>query len=254
MPGRKKILVALPALNEEESVGLVVKEVFSSLPEATVLVIDDASTDRTVAEAREAGAQVVSNVFTLGVGGAMRVGFRVAQQDGYDVLIQVDADGQHDPRDIRKLLDALDADPDSDTDLLPRVVIGARFAGQGDYAVPWARRLAMRLLAHRLSHLVGGHLTDVTSGFRAHNRAAIELFARTYPADYLADTVESLVIVGQAGGRVDQLPVAMRARYGGIPSQSSWKAGLYLVRVVSMLAFSVFRRRNTDTQESGEPQ
>jgi glycosyltransferase involved in cell wall biosynthesis len=253
MPGRKKILVALPALNEEESVGLVVKEVFSSLPEATVLVIDDASTDRTVAEAREAGAQVVSNVFTLGVGGAMRVGFRVAQQDGYDVLIQVDADGQHDPRDIRKL-DALDADPDSDTDLLPRVVIGARFAGQGDYAVPWARRLAMRLLAHRLSHLVGGHLTDVTSGFRAHNRAAIELFARTYPADYLADTVESLVIVGQAGGRVDQLPVAMRARYGGIPSQSSWKAGLYLVRVVSMLAFSVFRRRNTDTQESGEPQ
>jgi glycosyltransferase involved in cell wall biosynthesis len=254
MPGRKKILVALPALNEEESVGLVVKEVFSSLPEATVLVIDDASTDRTVAEAREAGAQVVSNVFTLGVGGAMRVGFRVAQRDGYDVLIQVDADGQHDPRDIRKLLDALDADPDSDTDLLPRVVIGARFAGQGDYAVPWARRLAMRLLAHRLSHLVGGHLTDVTSGFRAHNRAAIELFARTYPADYLADTVESLVIVGQAGGRVDQLPVAMRARYGGIPSQSSWKAGLYLVRVVSMLAFSVFRRRNTDTQESGEPQ
>jgi hypothetical protein len=112
----------------------------------------------------------------------------------------------------------------------------------------------MRHLAHRLSRLVGRKLTDVTSGFRAHNRAAIELFARTYPADYLADTVESLVIVGQAGGRVDQLPVAMRARYGGIPSQSSWKAGLYLVRVVSMLAFSVFRRRNADSrQESGEP-
>ena len=133
-------------------------------------------------------------------------------------------------------------------------MIGARFAGQGDFAVPRARRLAMRLLAHRLSRVVGGHLTDVTSGFRAHNRAAIELFARTYPADYLADTVESLVIVGQAGGRVDQLPVVMRARYGGIPSQSSWKAALYLVRVVSMLAFSVFRRRNTDAQESGEPQ
>jgi hypothetical protein len=146
-----------------------------------------------------------------------------------------------------------DADPNSDADLVPRVVIGARFAGQGDFAVPRARRLAMRLLAHRLSRVVGGQLTDVTSGFRAHNRAAIELFARTYPADYLADTVESLVIVGQAGGRVDQLPVVMRARYGGIPSQSSWKAGLYLVRVVSMLAFSVFRRRNTDAQESGEP-
>jgi glycosyltransferase involved in cell wall biosynthesis len=267
----KKILVVLPALNEEESVGLVVKEVFASLPEASVLVIDDASTDRTAAEAREAGAQVVSNVFTLGVGGAMRVGFRVAERQGYDVLVQVDADGQHDPRDIRKLVDALgapgtpgalgapgtlDADSvgDAGADPLPRVVIGARFAGQGDFAVPRARRLAMRLLAHRLSRVVGGQLTDVTSGFRAHNRAAIELFARTYPADYLADTVESLVIVGQAGGRVDQLPVVMRARYGGIPSQSSWKAGLYLVRVVSMLAFSVFRRRNTDAQESGEPQ
>jgi glycosyltransferase involved in cell wall biosynthesis len=250
-PAGKKILVVLPALNEEDSVGLVVKEVFASLPEATVLVIDDGSTDRTVAEAREAGAQVVSNVFTLGVGGAMRVGFRVAERDGYEVVVQVDADGQHDPRDIRKLLEALD----SETDPLPRVVIGARFAGQGDFAVPRARRLAMRLLARRLSHVVGHHLTDVTSGFRAHNRAAIELFARTYPADYLADTVESLVIVGQAGGSVDQLPVTMRARYGGIPSQSSWKAGIYLVRVVSMLAFSVFRRRNADTRaESGEPQ
>ncbi len=244
----RSILVVLPALNEEQSVGLVVKEVFAAVPEAHVLVIDDASTDRTAAEARDAGAQVVSNVFNLGVGGAMRVGFRTAQLRGYEVVVQVDADGQHDPRDIGKLLDALT------TDAVPTVVIGARFAGQGDLVVPRARRLAMRLLARRLSRVVGHHLTDVTSGFRAHNRAAIDLFARTYPADYLADTVESLVIVGQAGGQVQQVPVTMRARYGGTPSQSSLRAGLYLVRVVSTLAFSIFRRRDRTTRhDTGEP-
>jgi glycosyltransferase involved in cell wall biosynthesis len=234
----RQTLVVLPALNEERSVALVVKEVIAAQPGATVMVIDDASSDRTGVEAREAGAQVVRNVFTLGVGGAMRVGFRVASAGGYDCVIQVDADGQHDPRDIAHLLDALD------DDAVPSVVIGARFAGQGDLKVPWARRLAMRLLARRLSRVVGTTLTDVTSGFRAHNRAAIELFARTYPADYLADTVESLVIIGQAGGRVTQVPVTMRARYAGTSSQSSWKAGIYLMRVVAMLAFSVFRRRH----------
>ncbi|MGP0029927.1 MAG: glycosyltransferase family 2 protein [Acidimicrobiales bacterium] len=247
MPARPRTLVVLPALNEEQSVGLVVKEVLAAVPGATVLVVDDASTDGTAGQAREAGAQVVSNVFNLGVGGAMRVGFRMAELQGYQVVVQVDADGQHDPRDIGHLLAALG------TEAVPRVVIGARFAGQGDPVVPRARRLAMRLLARRLSRVVGAPLTDVTSGFRAHNRAAIELFAHTYPAAYLADTVESLVIVGQAGGQVDQVPVTMRDRYGGAPSQSSWRAGLYLVRVVSMLAFSVFRRRDIDQPpESGE--
>ncbi len=240
-------LVVLPALNEERSVGLVVKEVMAAQPDAEVMVIDDASSDRTGIEARGAGAGVARNVFTLGVGGAMRVGFRIAAEGNYEQLVQVDADGQHDPRDIGHLLDALENDG------VPRVVIGARFAGQGDLKVPWARRLAMVLLAKRLSRVVGTTLTDVTSGFRAHNRAAIELFARTYPADYLADTVESLVIIGQAGGRVTQVPVAMRARYAGTSSQSSWKAGVYLIRVVTMLAFSVFRRRHIAKQNPNQP-
>ena len=200
--------MVLPALNEEGTVALVVKEVHAAIPDCTILVVDDGSVDHTGEQALEAGAQVVTNPFTLGVGGAMRVGFRVAKAHDFDILLQVDADGQHDARDISLLLAELDDEPG------PQVVIGARFAGTEDFAVPRARRLAMRILAHHLSRVTKTHLTDVTSGFRAHNRAAIELFAVSYPADYLSDTIESLVIVADAGGRIHQVPVTMRPRLG----------------------------------------
>src|SRR5581483_3212677 len=144
-------------------------------------------------------------------------------------------DGQHDPRDIRRLLHHLVDKPE------PMVVIGARFAGVGEYAVPRSRRLAMRLLAWYLSRMTRFDLTDVTSGFRAHNRAAIELFARTYPADYLADTVESLVMAVEAGGAVVQVPVSMRNRSGGAPSQSARRAAVLLARVALMLLIAVLR-------------
>jgi hypothetical protein len=180
-------------------------------------------------------------VFNVGVGGAMRVGFRYGAARGYRALVQVDADGQHDPRDLPRLLAPLEDVP------APQVVIGARFAGAGDFAVPRARRWAMRMLSAHLSRRTHVHLTDVTSGYRAHNRAAMELFARTYPADYLADTVESLVIAADAGGKITQVPVEMRPRYGGVPSQSPVRAGLYLVRVTLMLALSILRRGPTRT-------
>ena len=122
MPNDPKMLVVLPALNEERSVGIVVKEVQTAVPGCTVLVVDDGSVDGTAAEAREAGAQVVSNPFNLGVGGAMRVGFRVAESHGYDVLIQVDADGQHDARDIGLLVAAFDDEPGPQVTPTPRSV------------------------------------------------------------------------------------------------------------------------------------
>jgi glycosyltransferase involved in cell wall biosynthesis len=232
------VLVVIPAYNEADSVGAVVTEVLEAAPKVHVLVVDDASTDTTAILARNAGAQVVTNVFNLGVGGAMRVGFRYAAAKGYRAMIQVDGDGQHDAHDVGRLLEPLDDRPE------PMVSIGARFAGQGDYDAPRARRWAMHLLAWYLSRVTHVHLTDVTSGFRAHNRAAIELFARTYPADYLADTVESLVIASEAGGTVAQVPVSMRSRIGGSPSQSPLRAAGYLVRVALMLAVTVFRRRS----------
>jgi glycosyltransferase involved in cell wall biosynthesis len=241
-----EVLVVLPAFNEAQSVAAVIGEVLTVAPKVHVLVVDDGSADATAARAGAAGADVISNVFNVGVGGAMRVGFRYGSARGFRALVQVDADGQHDPRDLPRLLAPLG---DVAT---PQVVIGARFAGAGDFAVPRARRWAMRMLSAHLSRRTHVHLSDVTSGYRAHNRAAMELFARTYPADYLADTVESLVIAAEAGGQIIEVPVAMRPRHGGVPSQSPARAALYLVRVTLMLALSILRRRSRRNTKEAE--
>jgi glycosyltransferase involved in cell wall biosynthesis len=166
----------------------------------------------------------------------MRVGFRYADDHGHDVLVQIDADGQHDPAEVPAMLAALAMGP------TPATVIGARFAGEGEYKAPIARRMAMRLLARSLSKMAKTKLTDVTSGFRAHNRAAIELFAHSYPTDYLADTVESISLLTRAGGTVSQVPAHMRPRMTGQPSQSAWKASVYLARILIILGLTLIRR------------
>jgi glycosyltransferase involved in cell wall biosynthesis len=227
------VLVVIPALNEEGSVGTVVKEVREALPDAHVLVVDDGSTDGTRRTALGAGADVLSLPFNLGVGGALRAGFRYAVRFDYDVAVQVDGDGQHDPAEIERLLAAL-----ADADL----VIGARFAGRGEYAVRGARRLAMRLLARSMSKRTNANLTDTTSGFRAFNRQVIEIFARDYPAEYLGDTIEALLIAARAGCRVSQVPVHMRGRMVGSPTQSSLRSMAYLARAVLAIIMSRARR------------
>lgn len=230
---RPRVLVVVPAWNEQECVAAVVAEVREVLEGVDLVVVDDGSSDATAERALEAGAGVLSLPYHLGVGAAMRAGYRYAAENGYDVAVQVDADGQHDPRDVPRLVGALES-----CDL----VIGARFAGKGAYDVSGPRRLAMRLLAWGASRITGTRLTDVSSGFRAANRAVIELFARDYPQEYLGDTVESLVIAARSGCRVHQLPVSMRARAGGAPSQSLWKSTAYLFRAVLVLVLAAIRR------------
>ncbi len=187
------MLVVVPAWNEQASVGAVVRELLALGSPPDVLVVDDGSGDRTSRAAAEAGAAVCRLPFNLGVGGAMRTGYRYAVREGYDVVVQVDADGQHDPKYIPRLIEGLE---DAD------VVVGARFAGEGEYAVRGPRRWAMRLLARVLSRLAHQPLSDVTSGFRAVNRRGIRVFAVHYPSEYLGDTVESLVIAVRTGCRV----------------------------------------------------
>jgi glycosyltransferase involved in cell wall biosynthesis len=229
-----RILVIVPAYNEEETVGRVVKEVRAAQPRAHVLVVDDGSRDRTRQAAEAAGAEVLALPFNLGVGGALRAGFRYAVRFDYDICVQVDGDGQHDPAEIARLLDELRT-----ADL----VIGARFAGAGDYEASGTRRLAMRLLARSMSRRTHSSLTDTTSGFRAFNRTMIDLFARDYPAEYLGDTVEALLIAARAGCRVTQVPVQMRPRAGGTPSQSPVRAAGYLARVVLAVFMARVRRQ-----------
>lgn len=231
----RSVLIAIPALNEERSVGSVIEAVRKEQPAATVVVVDDGSTDRTAIVARQSGADVLSLPFNVGVGGAMRAAFLYALEVGADAVVQVDGDGQHDPAAIERLLNQLDD---------ASVVIGARFAGAGSYRVRGPRAWAMKALALGLSRVTKSQLTDTTSGFRASDRQAIELFARHYPAEYLGDTVESLVIAVRAGLRVKQVPVEMWERQAGVPSQTPLKASLYLARALLALAVAVSRRRD----------
>ncbi|MGC4760401.1 glycosyltransferase family 2 protein [Micromonospora trifolii] len=233
MVNGKRTLIIIPALNESGSIADVVGEVRGELPGVDVLVVDDGSTDRTAAVAVAAGAKVAKLPYNLGVGGAMRLGYRYARDHDYDVAIQIDADGQHDPRYVPKLVDLLD-----DNDL----VIGARFAGEGDYMVRGPRRWAMVMLSAVLSRVAHTKLTDTTSGFRAANRRVIEMFATWYPAEYLGDTVETLVHTARRGYRIRQVPVAMRKRMAGTPSHSPARAMIYLGRAFAVLTLALIRR------------
>jgi glycosyltransferase involved in cell wall biosynthesis len=229
----KRVLIVIPAWNEQACIADVIREVRGELPGVGVLVVDDGSTDNTAAVAAEAGATVARLPYNLGVGGAMRLGYRYGHEHGYDVVVQVDADGQHDPRYVPKLIDALD-----EADF----VIGARFAGEGDYTVKGPRKWAMMMLSTVLSWLGHTRLTDTTSGFRAANRRTVELFAHWYPAEYLGDTIEVLVRLLRNGYRVRQVPVTMRVRQAGTPSHSPIKSTIYLGRAFFILALSMVRK------------
>ncbi|CUR55895.1 Glycosyl transferase family 2 [metagenome] len=236
---RQRVLILVPAWNEQEAIAGTVAEIRSCVPDADLLVIDDGSADLTARRAREAGAEVCELPYNLGVGGAMRTGYRYALRNGYDVAVQIDADGQHDPRYLAALVERLAGDQRHEA---ADVVIGARFATPDDpYKVRGPRRWAMVLLAGVLSRLAHTRLTDVTSGFRVSNRKAIALFATHYPAEYLGDTVESLVIAARAGCTITQCPVTMRARVAGRASHSPLKATIYLFRAVVALLLALVR-------------
>lgn len=238
MPSRlEKTLIVMPAFNEEASVRAVVLEVLEKLPGVAVLVVDDGSRDRTSAEALASGALVATLPFNLGVGGAMRTGFRYAVENGYENVVQIDSDGQHDPAGVPALLAALDDGAD--------LVLGARFAGEGEYRVRGPRRWAMVILAGVLSRTSGTRLTDTTSGYRASGPKAVRLFAEHYPAEYLGDTIEALVIATRARCVVRQVPVSMRSRAGGVPSHRPLKAAAYLGRATLALIFAFLRPAST---------
>jgi glycosyltransferase involved in cell wall biosynthesis len=230
--GLDQTLIVMPAFNESEVIGDVIAEVRRVLPGVACLVVDDGSTDSTSEVARRAGALVATLPYNLGVGGAMRVGFKFALENGFSNVVQLDSDGQHDPAYVAVLVSKL-----SSADL----VIGARFAGEGDYAVRGLRKLAMAFLAKTLSATAKTRLTDTTSGFKAAGPRAVALFAEHFPAEYLGDTIEALVIAARSGCVIVQEPVEMRARQGGTPSHNPVKSALYLGRALIALSFALIR-------------
>jgi glycosyltransferase involved in cell wall biosynthesis len=230
---RSPLLVMIPALNEADSIGDVVRDAREVL-QADVVVVDDGSTDATGDLALAAGATVLTLPYNLGVGGAIRTALRYAQEQGYDRVLQLDGDGQHEASEGKALVDALDA---NDLDL----VVGSRFAA--GYSVGVGRRIVMRILSRTISKRLRTPITDTTSGFRAMGRSTIAVFSRQYPLDYLSDTVEALLIAGDAGLRVAEVDVRMRPRQGGTPSASPLKSAYHLVRLLLVVLVHTIRRK-----------
>ncbi len=227
-------LVLIPALNEERSVSQIVAGARSlGYP---VCVVDDGSTDETAQMARAAGALVLRIPLNLGVGGALRCGFRYAIANGYSTVVQVDGDGQHNPSDIPPMLETM---AKSDADM----VIGSRFmACDAVHPVAPGRRLAMRVLAWRAGRAVHTKITDASSGFRVIRRPLLEHFAADYPVEYLGDTVEALIVAGHRGARVVEHPIRMAPRLHGSSTASVSASIWYVARV--LLAASLVRGRS----------
>jgi glycosyltransferase involved in cell wall biosynthesis len=233
VPLAMEILVIIPAYNEAHSIGEVISQVKTSMPEADIVVVDDGSTDATATIAQAAGAFVVSLPNNLGIGGAMQTGYIFAAETGYDIAVQVDGDGQHDPTEICDLINAME-------EYQADVVIGSRYVEDRGYITPFLRRVGIFILAYIVSLIIRQRVTDTTSGFRAVNRRVIEFCAREYPRDY--PEPESVVLFRRAGFRVREIPVTMNPRYGGQSSITPMRSFYYMVKVLLAIFIGLLRR------------
>lgn len=244
-----QLLVIVPAHNEAGSVAATVAEVQQSAPEFDVLVVDDGSTDGTGERASSAGAKVLRLPFNLGIGGAMQAGYLYAQEHGYDVAVQVDGDGQHDPRHIHDMLSRLRGTPSVD------MVTGSRFLAEGGYRSSASRRAGIGIFSRLVSAITRQRVTDPTSGFRMTNRTAIQLFARDYPHDY--PEVEAILLMHAHRLKSCEIPVRMRPRMYGQSKISSTQPIYYMVKVLLAVFIGLFRSHPTvepgDTPVRAEP-
>jgi glycosyltransferase involved in cell wall biosynthesis len=229
-----RMIAVVPAYDEEAAIGAVVREIAATDARLDVVVVDDGSADDTAAVAAAAGATVVQLPYNLGIGAAVQTGFRFALQRGYDVAVRLDGDGQHDPRELRKLLAPLES---GEAD----IVTGSRFADDDPaYRPPLARRVGIVFFARLVSVLTGQRVTDTTSGFQALNRRAIALFAGDYPSDY--PEVEATLLVLKHRLRLVEVPVRMREREHGTSSITFVSSVYYMLKVTLALLVAMFRK------------
>ena len=227
------MLVIIPAYNEEASLARVIASIHEAVPRADIVVINDGSHDRTAAVAEAAGAYVVTLPYNLGIGAAMQTGFLFARDGNYDYAVQVDGDGQHDPKEMGEILKPVLA---GEAD----VVAGARYIEDRGYITPWLRRVGIVILATLISLIVKRRVTDPTSGFRASNRRSITYCAASYPADY--PEPESVVEFARAGLNMKEVPVTMNPRYGGQSSITPIRSMNYMAKVVVAIMINLIRR------------
>jgi len=233
METQGRTLVIIPAYNEEGSVGKVVEEVRHNLPQADIVIVNDGSRDLTSIKARSYEATVLDLPFNLGIGGAMQAGYKYTFEKGYDIAIQVDADGQHDPKEIPKLLHAL-------TEEKVDMVIGSRFLGVSEFKSSLMRRIGISIFSRVISTIAKQKITDPTSGFRAVNRKAIQLFASNYPQDY--PEPEAVVLLHQCGLKMRETPVVMSKRYSGESSITKIRSVYYVIKVLLAIFVDCFKK------------
>lgn len=217
-----KVLLIIPAYNEEESLRSLIEEIKAVCSEVDYLVVNDCSSDDTERLLEELGANYITLPCNMGIGGAVQSGYRYAAQNGYDIAIQIDGDGQHDVRfvkDMVKLIEDKQAD----------VVIGSRFIDKEGFQSSQARRIGIRILSVLIRLMCGAKVKDVTSGFRAVNRRFIELFAENYPDDY--PEPEVIVTAKLYGAVIKELPVVMRERTTGKSSINLKRSIYYMIKV-----------------------
>jgi glycosyltransferase involved in cell wall biosynthesis len=238
--GELKRIAIGPALNEEQTVARVVDEIRAFDPGFDIVVVDDGSNDRTAGVAADRGAHVLRLPFNLGIGGAVQTGYRFAFEHGYDVAVQVDGDGQHDPSELPKILGpVLTGEAD--------LCVGSRFTGPGAYRSSFARRVGIKIFARVVSAVVRQKVTDTTSGFRAVNRKGIALFAADYPHDY--PEVEATVMCVKHKLRLKEVPVEMRERGGGASSITAVRSVYYMTKVLLAIFVGLFRRYASPLEE-----
>ena len=230
-------LVVVPAFNEESSLASVIAEIRSRGYE--VLVINDGSTDNTVDVARMSGARILDLPINLGVGGALRAGFKYACERNFQAVVQVDADGQHPADEIVHLLDEANASG-------AHLVIGSRFlSSETSMEVGRVRRFVMRLLAKSASNATQSSITDATSGFRIIQQPLLTEFSRTFAVNYLGDTYEALIAAGRAGYMVREIPAALRPRQNGESTASLVQAVTFTLKGLAVTALHIHPRIRT---------
>ena len=224
MSDKQRICVIIPALNEEKAIGPVINSVRQHLPNSHIVVMNDGSTDNTKAVASANGAKVLDLPFNLGIGGAVQTGLKYAYRNGYDVAVEIDADGQHGPQYAPQLVKAL-----AEGDSQPAVVIGSRFVKSSDYRSSVLRRFGIHIFSALIKFVTRQRIYDSTSGFRAYSRRAMQMLSHRYPTDF--PEPESIVMLLNAGLTIEEVPVEMHERQAGqsvVGSDLSFRA-LYFV-------------------------
>lgn len=226
------LLIIVPALNEEGAIGGVVAEIHQHLPGVPVLVIDDCSSDRTIALARQAGAKVLPMPHHLGLGGCVQAGYKLAWELGFQYVIRVDGDGQHDPRDIPRVFERLKTSG-------CEMVIGSRFVAENGSSTGTVRSLGIRFFRLVLWPVLGKRVHDPTSGFVGVNRRALNVFRASFPLEY--PEIEALVVLQRRRFRFEEVPCKMRPRTTGHSSITAFKSLYYVFHVLLGVFMNVLK-------------